>query len=55
MYSIGVEEQGDKRIRGESREARKRNLKLIQEAKVAEQTAIKIEGDDNYLDFRRES
>lgn len=51
MYSIGVEEQGDKRIRGESREARKRNLKLIQEAKVAEQIASKIEGDSNYLIF----
>lgn len=51
MYSIGVEEQGDKRIRGESREARKRNLKLIQEAKVVEQIASKVEGDSNYLIF----
>lgn len=51
MYSIGVEDQGDKRIRGESREARKRNLKLIQEAKVEEQLANKVEGDSNYLIF----
>ncbi|WP_036487450.1 hypothetical protein [Myxosarcina sp. GI1] len=51
MYSIGVEDQGDKRIRGESREAKNRNLKLIQEAKVAEQIANQIEGDSNYLIF----
>lgn len=48
MYRIGVEGQGDKRIRGESREARKRNLKLIQEAKVEENLANQVEGDSNY-------
>ncbi|MGB3640127.1 MAG: hypothetical protein WBA39_21495, partial [Rivularia sp. (in: cyanobacteria)] len=51
MYRIGVEDQGEKRIRGESREARLENLKLIQEAKVEEQLANKVEGDDNYQIF----
>ncbi|MBR8828176.1 MAG: hypothetical protein DSM107014_09820 [Gomphosphaeria aponina SAG 52.96 = DSM 107014] len=51
MYEIGVENQGEKRIRGESREARSRNLELIQKAKIEETIANKIEGDENYQIF----
>ena len=51
MYSVGVESQGEKRIRGESKEARLQNLKLIQSAKVEEKLANQVEGDDNYQIF----
>ncbi|WP_208346302.1 hypothetical protein, partial [Aetokthonos hydrillicola] len=51
MFRIGVEGQGEERIRSESREAYERNSKLIQEAKVEPTLANKVEGDDNYKIF----
>lgn len=51
MFRVGVEGQGEQRIRGESREAYLRNSELIQRAKVETTLANKVEGDDNYQIF----
>jgi len=51
MFRVGVEAQGEQRIRGESREAYLRNSELIQKAKVEPTLANKVEGDDNYQIF----
>lgn len=51
MFRVGVEGQGEQRIRGESREAYLRNSELIKTAKVEPTLANKVEGDDNYQIF----
>ncbi|BAY66427.1 hypothetical protein NIES22_65660 [Calothrix brevissima NIES-22] len=51
MFRVGVEGQGEQRIRSESREAYLRNSELIQKAEVEPTLANKVEGDDNYLIF----
>ena len=51
MFRIGIEGQGEQRIRGESREARFRNLELIQKAQIDSTLANKVGGDENYQVF----
>jgi hypothetical protein len=51
MYEIGVTGQKEKRILGESKEARQRNKELIKKAEVEPTLANKVEGDDNYQTF----
>jgi hypothetical protein len=51
MYRIGVQGQGEKRIRSENTEARLRNLELIKQAKVEVNLANQIDGDENYQLF----
>ena len=51
MYEIGVTGQKEKRIRGESKEARQRNKELIKKAEVEPTLANEVEGDDNYQIF----
>jgi len=48
MYEIGVTGQKEKRILGESKEARQRNKELIKKAEIEPTLANKVEGDDNY-------
>ena len=51
MYEIGVTGQKEKRILGESKEARQRNKELIKKAEVKPTLANEVEGDDNYQTF----